>query len=140
MKLVDEARNWWKLYSVQLMALLAFLSVLEANWSVLSMFVPASLHPYVVAAFAVAAIVGRLIDQKAVVVEGQEKKLGTLAEQLENVYDDLHDAYGDAKVKLAAKQVELRAEYDRLLNVIRAKKAEDPATPPTPADTTTVKD
>jgi len=73
--LVDEWRNVWKLYSAQIMGVLAALSVIEGYFHVFSVFLPAGWLPYITALFALAGILGRLLPQPAVVEEGIQKKI-----------------------------------------------------------------
>lgn len=74
MRLVAEARVLWKLYSTQIMAVLAFLSALEGSFDLFKPFVPDWLMPWFVFLFAVAGIVARVIPQPAVIQEGVNKQ------------------------------------------------------------------
>ena len=64
MRLVDNARNFWKWFSVQA---LAVLGIIAAVWPVLppeaQALVPEPWRPWVLVAVAVGGIFGRVIDQ-----------------------------------------------------------------------------
>ena len=64
MKIVDDARRAWRWFSVQALAVLA---VVPLIWSELppevQALVPGEWKPWVLAAVAVAGILGRLVDQ-----------------------------------------------------------------------------
>lgn len=121
MKFIDEARNWYKLYSVQVMAVLAALAALEGYFNTFSMFVPDKWKPWLVSLFALAAIAGRLIDQTKVVVEGKEKKLDALAVKTAEASEQAADPTVDfsLRAKFVAKRDALKREFDRLYALLQ---------------------
>ena len=62
-QLIDNAKNWWKIWSVQVFGLIAFLSLLQQNWPAFQQFVPQQYHGYVISFFAFVGAVTRLIKQ-----------------------------------------------------------------------------
>lgn len=123
-KLIDEARNWWKLYSVQIMLVLTFLAGLEGVWGTVSWLVPAGLRPYAVALFALAGIVARLIDQSKVVTEGELKKANALAAKTGELAAQVDEAQTSTEAaELAKKRDIAKAEFDRLVLLINSKES-----------------
>lgn len=65
MKLIPEWREAWRMFSVQALGLILMLPLIWAEMPPeVKALIPASWHPYIVAAVAAAGLIGRLIDQR----------------------------------------------------------------------------
>lgn len=65
MKLIPEWRDAWRWFSVHALGLIVLLPLVWAEMppEVMAL-IPASWHPYIVAAVAAAGLVGRMVDQR----------------------------------------------------------------------------
>lgn len=66
MKLVPNAKDWHKMWSVRLSVLLTVIGLAEEQWGYFSQLIPADYHPLVMAGFGLAGLVLRLVKQSNV--------------------------------------------------------------------------
>lgn len=62
-KWIANARNWWKIWSVQFFSLIALLSLLQQNWSEFKQFIPEQYQGTIISILAFAGALSRLVRQ-----------------------------------------------------------------------------
>lgn len=68
-----QLKNFYRLYSTQIMAVLAAISVAEGYFQAFSYFLPDDWFPYFSALFAIAAILARMLPQPETVADINQK-------------------------------------------------------------------
>lgn len=123
-EIIDGWRSALGLNSVRIPLILAAIAAVEAQWSVLSKFIPESWKPWFIVIFALAAVVGALIKQPETVIAGQVKKLDAISKK---VYE-LRDQYNEAIAKMLPDAAQIltalnaaKKEYDRLYVLIESR-------------------
>lgn len=128
--LIPEAKQAWRFTSVQIMALLAVISALEAKFQILAPMIPEPYRTWAVTFFAVAAIIARLWPQPDATAKARDGKLSTLAAEVLDLKSRLdaardpveHDTLRD---KLAERKLQLEKLYD----TVQISKKTEPTQP-----------
>lgn len=66
MKLVNNAKQFYKMWSVWAFAAISVIPLIEENWGYFSEIIPGEYHAYVVASFGIVGIILRVIKQRGI--------------------------------------------------------------------------
>jgi len=129
--LIPEAKQAWRFTSVQIMALLAVISALEAKFQIMAPLIPEPYRTWAVTFFAIAAIIARLWPQPDATAKARDGKMSSLADQILDLKQQLdnvgHDpvAHDEVRQKIMDKKLQLEKLYD----TVQISKKTEPTQP-----------